>query len=92
MEYISHIDNFFNNIKRVLKPDGLLIISCPNDWWYFPNKNDKNPFHVRKYTYEEFMTITSNFFGKPVVSMIAHRIEGFANFIQKDWDTIGKNN
>lgn len=91
MEHISHINNFFNNIKRVLKPNGLLIISCPNDWWYFPNENEKNPYHIRKYTYEEFMTITSKFFGKPEISMIAHRIEGFANFIQNDWNIIGKN-
>lgn len=31
IEHVSNSDNFLSEIKRVLKPDGLLILMCP-DW------------------------------------------------------------
>lgn len=49
-ETIEHIENEekqLQEIKRVLKKDGLYIMSTPNDW----KCNVLNPFHVKQYDY-----------------------------------------
>ncbi|WZB62599.1 class I SAM-dependent methyltransferase [Achromobacter xylosoxidans] len=65
-ETIEHLGDpvqFLGNLKTLLKPGGLIIISCPNDWWYFPTDEHKNPFHLRKYRFEDFRTETEEVLG-----------------------------
>ena len=50
IEHIENQDAFLREIKRVLKEDGILIMSCPNI--EFSKKNNlHNKFHFREYTY-----------------------------------------
>lgn len=58
-ETIEHIENEkqqLEEVKRVLKPNGLYILSTPNDW---DNKN--NPYHVRSYTYHSLQKALQDF-------------------------------
>lgn len=63
-ETIEHHDaheQMMKEIKRVLKPDGVLLISSPNRSVYkqiAPN----NPFHVKELELEEFETLLKSFF------------------------------
>ncbi|MBM7853713.1 2-polyprenyl-3-methyl-5-hydroxy-6-metoxy-1,4-benzoquinol methylase [Desulfohalotomaculum tongense] len=62
-ETIEHLPNeqiFIEEIARVLKLDGLLIISCPNDFVFNPD----NPYHLQKFTLEEFHEILKSRFKK----------------------------
>ncbi len=55
-ETIEHHDRheeMMLEIKRVLKADGLLIISSPNRLTYSDEPNYSNPFHVKELYYEE---------------------------------------
>ena len=59
-ETIEHVNSdiqkhFLHEIKRVLKTDGVLVMSTPNKAVYSDLHNYKNPFHVKEFYYDEFM-------------------------------------
>ncbi len=63
-ETIEHIENqraFLSEIMNLLKPDGLLLLSCPNIAWS-KKHNIKNEFHFREYTYHEVRNLLSPYF------------------------------
>lgn len=58
-ETIEHVseelqNKFLFEIKRVLKKDGLLIMSTPNKKIYSDYRNYNNPFHIKEFYIEEF--------------------------------------
>ncbi|MBI3933728.1 MAG: methyltransferase domain-containing protein [Acidobacteria bacterium] len=56
-EIIEHIGDgvgFLKELRRVLAPDGLLLISTPNRLYYTEDRGEVNPFHEREYSYPEF--------------------------------------
>ena len=56
-ETIEHHDKheeMLDEIKRLLRPGGTLIISSPNRLTYSDEPGYKNPFHVKELYYEEF--------------------------------------
>lgn len=63
-ETIEHHDKhveMLTEIKRVLRKDGLLIISSPEKSIYFERDN-KNPFHIKELTSNEFLELSKLFF------------------------------
>lgn len=66
-ETIEHHDKhneMMLEIKRVLKSDGILIISSPDKYYYSDLPNYKNQFHVKELYYDEFKTLISSYFKK----------------------------
>jgi GT2 family glycosyltransferase/ubiquinone/menaquinone biosynthesis C-methylase UbiE len=62
LEHIAEHDEFFDDIQRVLRPAGLLIISTPERDVYSPPGRPANPFHVRELSRQEFFsTLTRRF-------------------------------
>ncbi|WP_414622718.1 class I SAM-dependent methyltransferase [Calothrix sp. CCY 0018] len=64
-ETIEHHDKheeMMQEIKRVLKPDGVLIISSPNRLTYSDEPNYSNPFHVKELYYDEFLNLLNRYF------------------------------
>lgn len=64
-ETIEHHDEheqMMLEIKRVLKPGGILIISSPDKYYYSDNRGYKNPFHVKELYKSEFTDIISKHF------------------------------
>lgn len=63
-ETIEHHDKhheMFIEIKRVLKPDGILIMSSP-DKKYYSDLNKNNPFHVKELYLAEFTNLSNEYF------------------------------
>lgn len=59
-ETIEHVDEdiqkrFLSEIKRILKNDGLLIMSTPNKAIYSDEFNFNNEFHIKEFYYDEFV-------------------------------------
>ncbi len=48
IEHIADQATFLDEIKRILKPDGLLILSSPNKAEYSDKRNYSNEFHVNE--------------------------------------------
>ncbi|MEP6927289.1 MAG: class I SAM-dependent methyltransferase [Ginsengibacter sp.] len=64
-ETIEHHDRhkeMIAEIKRVLKPDGLLIISSPDKLFYSDKKGTTNPFHVKELYKDEFKSLLTDSF------------------------------
>jgi len=64
-ETIEHHDKhleMFSEIKRVLKTDGILIMSSPDKKYYTDIPNKINTFHVKELYLEEFEQLVSSHF------------------------------
>src|SRR5579863_6555465 len=56
IEHFYEQEEFIAEIRRVLRPGGLLVISSPNRDVYSPPGEVPNPHHVRELTRDEFET------------------------------------
>ena len=81
-ETIEHVEEasqhaFLAEAKRVLRPGGRLIVSCPNQPVASDLPNELwgavNPYHKKEYTEEGFRTLLAAYF--PAVSMLYQRNE-----------------
>ena len=64
-ETIEHIDNHdkaISEIKKILKPDGVLIISTPEKGNYTDKPGNRNPFHKKELTESEFVDLLKKYF------------------------------
>jgi SAM-dependent methyltransferase len=54
IEHLHRRDDFLAELRRVLRPDGICVVSTPNASYTQPvNGVPRNPFHVHEYTPEE---------------------------------------
>lgn len=54
IEHHDKHDEMLLEIKRVLKPDGILIMSSPDKKYYSDMSGFKNKFHIKELYFEEF--------------------------------------
>jgi ubiquinone/menaquinone biosynthesis C-methylase UbiE len=48
IEHITAQERFLDEARRVLRPDGIIVISCPNKVEYTDKRGVTNEFHVRE--------------------------------------------
>jgi SAM-dependent methyltransferase len=79
-EGIEHIDDheeLLKEVKRVLAPDGALIVSTPNKSAYSDEPQYKNPFHVSELYYDEFRELLERCFNR--VAILGQRVNCNSN-------------
>jgi SAM-dependent methyltransferase len=64
IEHIAEQAEFLDEIKRVLKPDGVLILSCPNKAEYSDKRGFTNEFHVKELYRRELEALLAPRFAK----------------------------
>lgn len=82
IETIEHLKDpaaFLNGVKRVVKPGGIIVLSCPNDYWYYPRDDESNPYHLRKYRLEEFQDLSTSILGNNVRWSLGTSVFGFGS-------------
>ena len=63
IEHLAVPENFLKEISRILRPDGLFLLSTPNALVTKPvNGIPKNPFHIKEYTPDELIDLVSRHF------------------------------
>ena len=72
IEHLSQQAQMLAEIRRVLRPDGLLIISSPNRPVYSEESGEQNEFHVKELDLTEFDELLKAQF--PVVQYFGQRI------------------
>jgi len=62
IEHHNKHDEMMLEIKRVLRPSGVLIISTPDKQTYSIDTNYQNPYHVKELFAQQFKDLLSNHF------------------------------
>lgn len=62
IEHHDKHDEMMLEIKRILKEDGLLIMSSPDKKFYSDTRNYKNEFHVKELYKDEFNNLIAKYF------------------------------
>ncbi|WP_167568674.1 class I SAM-dependent methyltransferase [Brevibacillus migulae] len=58
IEHLEQTEKYLNEIKKVLKEEGVFIVSTPNKKMYSDVQSDyENPYHVKEYYLNEFIAI-----------------------------------
>ncbi|PJB20593.1 MAG: hypothetical protein CO117_00435 [Flavobacteriaceae bacterium CG_4_9_14_3_um_filter_33_16] len=64
IEHHDEHDQMMLEIKRVLKPDGIVIMSSPDKLYYSDKRNYKNIFHVKELYKNEFKILVEKYFNE----------------------------
>ena len=72
IEHLREHDEMMAEIRRVLRPNGTLIMSSPDKRYYSDLPGHANPFHLRELYHEEFQELIRRFF--PHASFMLQRI------------------
>ncbi len=62
IEHIADYEKFMDEIARVLKPDGLAVVSTPNDLEFA----EGNHFHLHEFERDELLTLVHRYFDNVV--------------------------
>ena len=62
LEHIAEQSAFLDEIARVLKPEGVLVLSCPNKVEYSDKRDFANEFHVKELYREELAALVGSRF------------------------------
>ena len=54
IEHLAEPEAFLEELKRVLSPTGILLLSTPNRVYYTEERGEVNPFHHREFNFAEF--------------------------------------
>ena len=57
IEHFAEQERFVAEVRRVLRPGGLFIVSTPDRDNYSPAEAPANPYHVRELTCDEFLAL-----------------------------------
>lgn len=86
-ETIEHLENpetFLAELRRVLKPGGTILLSCPNDFYYYENAPVDNPFHKHKYHFYDFKELSEKHLGKASHYYLGFAADGFVTIPLED--------
>ena len=100
LEHLEDQETMIKEIKRVLKPGGLLIISTPDKKNYSDKRQHVNPFHIKELYGGEFEALLLSAFGNVQVlqqqmtfsSLITTGAATGLDTYTGDFNTIEKNN
>ncbi|MGJ7525707.1 class I SAM-dependent methyltransferase [Variovorax sp. GB1P17] len=62
LEHLAEQEEMLGELRRVLKPSGILIISSPNKKVYSDERNYVNEFHVKELYFDELDALLHRFF------------------------------
>jgi len=74
IEHIQHQDQLCKEVKRLLKKEGIFLVSTPNKWVYSENGITQNPYHLKELDLGELETLLKqnfknvSFYGQKTVT------------------------
>jgi ubiquinone/menaquinone biosynthesis C-methylase UbiE len=80
IEHLSDPKRFLGHLAKFRSPDGLIVISCPNDHV----QAEKNQFHLGVYTLQSFRDLTTSMLGPAAQWLIGTPVLGQVNYVVGD--------
>ncbi|MGE0223341.1 MAG: class I SAM-dependent methyltransferase [Acetobacteraceae bacterium] len=71
LEHFGEQEAFLSEVRRVLRPSGLFIVSTPDRETYSPSDQPSNRYHVRELSRREFEDLLQGHF--PHIAMLSQR-------------------
>jgi len=62
IEHLEKYEEYVENILKLLKPDGMLIIGCPNRLELFNWNKEWNPFHFQEFSPYQMKRLLTKYF------------------------------
>jgi SAM-dependent methyltransferase len=72
IEHLVEQTTLLQEIRRVLRPHGVLVISTPNRIYYTEERKETNPFHVREFDFDEFLAFLKGSFAQVEMAFQNH--------------------
>ena len=72
IEHHDEHDEMMLEMKRVLKPDGIVIMSSPDKLYYSDERNYKNIFHIKELYKNEFKILVEKYFNEVQILSQTH--------------------
>jgi 2-polyprenyl-3-methyl-5-hydroxy-6-metoxy-1,4-benzoquinol methylase len=72
LEHVAEHEDLLTEIKRLLKPDGLLIMSTPDKRSYSDEPNYTNPYHRKELYFDQFRELVRRYFAN--VDILGQRV------------------
>jgi cyclopropane fatty-acyl-phospholipid synthase-like methyltransferase len=66
IEHVQSPEDLLRGIKHVLKPTGSVVITCPNDSWYYKDSDKTNPYHRTRFSSAKFRELSTGILGSDV--------------------------
>jgi SAM-dependent methyltransferase len=85
IEHVADVDRFLREILTTCRPSPLIVMTCPNDYWYYGDRPG-NPYHLRRLRFEEFKELTTSIVGDGVEWLLGGATFGFAAVPPRDLD------
>lgn len=76
LEHLEDPERFLAGLKTLAAPGAQIFISCPNDHVALP-PDQSNPFHLRKFTFEEFKTCCEAVLGPASDWLLGVNVQGY---------------
>lgn len=79
-ETIEHVDGpnmLLKGLQLLCAPGGAIFVSCPNDHAVLSSEA-RNPYHLRKYTFEEFRDVSESVLGPASQWLLGANVQGYA--------------
>ena len=67
IEHILNQDLLCKEVKRLLKPNGIFIVSTPNKWVYSENGKTQNSYHLKELDLMELQTLLATYFQHQII-------------------------
>jgi 2-polyprenyl-3-methyl-5-hydroxy-6-metoxy-1,4-benzoquinol methylase len=72
IEHVHHVSGYLTELKRMLKNDGILLLTTPNrKYRLYPLQKPVNPFHLREYDYRSLSRQLTECFSQVAIRGIA---------------------
>jgi SAM-dependent methyltransferase len=77
IEHIEDHDQLLKEVKRLLKADGIFLVSTPNKLTYHDEAHDENPFHMKELYFDDFKKLLTAHFRS--VSFLGQQVHPSSN-------------
>ncbi len=83
VEHVADPEAFLRGVRILAAPGAMIVVSCPNDHVAMPPEQS-NPYHLRKYTFEEFKQLATGVLGLDAQWLLGANVQGYALVAEHD--------